>query len=56
MTGTEIAWWLLRSTTFCVDFCGSDYELSCGLIYGVKCPHQVAHTMYKIAVDMLETA
>lgn len=54
MTGTELSIFLLSELDFCLTFCGVDYYCQ-AMIYG-GCPHEVAHAMYGIAVDMLETA
>lgn len=58
MTGVEISSWLLCTYDFCEEYCGdSVYNvIICGACYSGECPHEVAHTMVNIAVDMLETA
>lgn len=54
MTGCELSAFMLSELDFCLSFCGVDYICTAGIFGG--CPHEVAHSMYCIAVDMLETA
>lgn len=55
MTGCELSYFLLSDFDFCLSFCGADDYYCHAMIYG-GCPHEVAHTMYGIAINMLETA
>lgn len=54
MTGCEISLFLLNDLDFCLSFCGVEDQCH-AMIYG-GCPHEVAHTMYEIAINMIETA
>ena len=52
MTGIEISIFLLSDFDFCFSFCGCE-DTCQAMIYG-GCPHETAHNMYGIAIDMLE--
>lgn len=54
MTGCELSALLLSDFDFCFSFCGIHYMCN-AMIFG-GCPHEVAHDMLHIAIDMLETA
>lgn len=56
MTAVELSSWLLYNYDFCAEYCGDDvYNVFiCGVCYSGNCPHEVAHTMVKISIDMLE--
>lgn len=54
MTGCELSTWLYYHADFCEMFCGKgihESSMPC-----LECSHELAYTMYIIAVDMLETA
>lgn len=55
VTGCELSAWLFDNFDFCSTFCGN--ELLCPISWdNYICIHQIAYDMFRIAVDMLETA
>ena len=54
MTGCELSTWLYYHADFCEMSCGKGIHESSMPCF--ECSHELAYTMYIIAVDMLETA